>query len=41
MSFLAENFWAENKMSGMVDWVEKRKLAEKYFNEISIIGDHF
>jgi hypothetical protein len=24
-----------------IKWVEKRKLAEKYFNEISIIGDRF
>jgi hypothetical protein len=29
MSFLAENFWAENQMGRMVDWAEKLKLAKK------------
>jgi hypothetical protein len=41
MSFLAESSWAKNQMGRMVDWAEKCKLAEKYFQEISIFGDRF
>jgi hypothetical protein len=35
MSVLTEMFWAESS------WTEKLKLTEKYFIEISMIGDHF
>jgi hypothetical protein len=29
------------ELGRMVDWAEKRKLSEKYFEEISIFGDRF
>jgi hypothetical protein len=35
------SFLAKNQMGRMVDWAEKHKLAEKYFNEISLIGACF
>jgi uncharacterized membrane protein YbhN (UPF0104 family) len=41
MSFLAESSWAENQRGRIVDLPEKHKLAEKYFNQISLIGDRF
>jgi hypothetical protein len=40
-SLLTKTSWAENEMDRMASWAKKFKLAEKYFNEISIFGDRF